>query len=313
MRHLLTLTDWVKEDFFAVFELAEKLATMTDEPLKGHSIALFAPTSSVFWRSMAEHAIDSLGAHAIVLDSEVLERNEDPRDFTGLLGNFASAMLVRHPNLSIVRTLAAASDIPCIVTMSDRNNPTEVLSDIYQISRRREDWRELNYIFVGPDSAHARGWIEASRVFGIKVRQVCPRGFQTSGSLFWEDLPKAISNADVVITRSAPLRHRADFAKYQITAELMETARPGALLLPLPTFVRGDEVTEDALNGPWYPGSEFKKSMAPIQMAIILVCMGLAELPPRGSRQKHRPYEIDARHAIELPPAAQATESDGHD
>lgn len=286
MKHLLALTDWVKDDLEAVFDLADRLKNLDTEPLKGKSIALFIPQESVFWRSMAEHAIDKLGAHAIILDAMALERNEDPRDFTGLLANFASAMMIRHENLPIVRTLAAESPMPVIVTMSDRNNPTEVLSDIYQIRKRRPDWQKLNYVFVGPDGAHARGWLEASRVFGLNLRQCCPRGFQTSGSLFWQDLPKAIKSADVVITRSAPPRHRAEFVPFRVTYELMESARDGAMLLPIPTFTRGDEVSEDALEGPWYPGSDFKASMLEIQMAIILVCMGYVELPPRRSRQK---------------------------
>ena len=123
-------------------------------------------------------------------------------------------------------------------------------------------------------------------MFGLNLRQCCPRGFQTSGSLFWQDLPKAIKSADVVITRSAPPRHRAEFVPFRVTYELMESARDGAMLLPIPTFTRGDEVSEDALEGPWYPGSDFKASMLEIQMAIILVCMGYVELPPRRSRQK---------------------------
>lgn len=298
MRHMLSLTDWVNDDLMAVFDLAGKLSTISNKPLEGHSLALFAPSASVFWRSMTEHAIHKLGAHPIVLDSDALERNEDPRDFTGLLANFCSGMVVRHWNLSIIRTLAAVSPIPVMVTMSDRNNPTEVLSDVYQISRRRPDWRELNYLFVGPDSPHSRGWLEASRVFGLTFRQVCPRGFQMQGSLFWQDLPKAIQTADVVITRSAPLRHRSEFARYQVTAELMASAHEGALLLPIPTFVRDDEVSEDALEGPWYPGPQFKSTMAQIQMAIILICMGLAELPPRRARGKMR--------AQQDPPAIEA-------
>lgn len=301
MKHLLALTDWVKDDHEALFDLAERLETLDSEPLKGQSIALFAPSSSVFWRSMGEHAIDRLGAHAIVLDSMALERNEDPRDFTGLLANFASAMMIRHDNLPIIRTLAASSPIPVIVNMSDRNNPTEVLSDIFQIRRRRPNWRELNYVFVGPDGAHARGWLEASRVFGLNLRQCCPRGWQTSGSLLWSDLPKAIKDSDVVITRSAPVRHRADFAPFQVNADLMKTARKDALLLPIPTFTRGDEVTEDALAGPWYPGPEFKKSMLEIQMAIILVCTGLVELPKPKARPWKQIPRTRASRQIEKP------------
>lgn len=82
------------------------------------------------------------------------------------------------------------------------------------------------------------------------------------------DLPAAISNADVVIT-DGPGPHASALAPYRITGELLDSARPGVRFAPLPPFVRGREVSADAIEHPSFVGYSFKRHLKPVQQAVM--------------------------------------------
>ena len=78
---------------------------------------------------------------------------------------------------------------------------------------------------------------------------------------------------DIVCTDSLSGAALPDFRGFQITKAAMEKANPGALLNPCPPFFRGEEVSADAIDSPFFVGYEFKKCLLEVQQAVLIYCM----------------------------------------
>jgi len=89
------------------------------------------------------------------------------------------------------------------------------------------------------------------------------------------DINAAIKESDIVCTDSLPASDLSVFKEYQITRKKMDLAHKGAVLNPCPPFYRGEEVTQDVIDSPYFVGYEFKKHLLEIQQAIVLHCLGI--------------------------------------
>ena len=157
--------------------------------------------------------------------------------------------------------------------MTDENHPCEILSDLYALSRIRQDFRRDYYLFIGETGNIGRDWKEAADVLGLSFVQCCPQGFETDGVKVFHDLDEAMADADIVCTDAWPGKHREAFRTFQVTKRRMEAARPGALLNPCPPFTRGGEVSEDVIDSDFFAGYSFKSCLLEVQQAVLLSCL----------------------------------------
>ncbi|WP_243226362.1 hypothetical protein [Microbacterium sp. CIAB417] len=97
---------------------------------------------------------------------------------------------------------------------------------------------------------------------------------RTPGARWVEDLATAIRSADVIITDD-PGRHAEVLAPYRITASLLDAAPRGVRLNPCPPFIRGREVSDDAVTHPAFVGHAFKRALLPVHQAVMAFCLGL--------------------------------------
>lgn len=157
--------------------------------------------------------------------------------------------------------------------MTDSNHPCEVLSDMYSLSKIRNDYTKDHFLFCGKSGNIGLAWKEAASVMGFSLEQCCPSGYEIKGVKIHHDIQDAIIDKDIICTDSLPSDLLTVFKPYQITKDLMATANPGALLNPCPPFYRGEEVSEDAIHSEFFVGYEFKKSLMPVQQAIMIYCL----------------------------------------
>jgi len=117
--------------------------------------------------------------------------------------------------------------------------------------------------------------VEASKAFGINLTQVCPKGYEILEDLdtfkVTDSFDGVIEKSDVVLTDPVP-ENKDLFKPYQVTTDLISKAKPNALLNPCPPFFRGEEVSSEVIDSPYFVGYEFKKSLLYVQQAIILFC-----------------------------------------
>lgn len=127
---------------------------------------------------------------------------------------------------------------------------------------------QLRYVFVGAGGNIARAWWEAAQAFGLDIRQSCPSELRVVGMPWEEDLRHAIPTADVVLT-DGPGRHAELLDPYLVTGELLDLAPHGVRFAPCPPLVRGCEVSADAITHRSFVGYEFKRSLKPVQQAVM--------------------------------------------
>lgn len=272
MQSFIRLTDFKLDDLLEIFEIADNIEKY-DGYLKGKTIVMFFPASSIRTRVSFEKGIYLLGGQSILFDPATLDKKEDIKDVCGYLQNWADAVVVRYKDIKMLDKMADAMDIPVVNAMTDDNHPCEMMSDLYSLSKIRASFLEDEYLFVGASGNIGKAWQEASEAFGFSLSQCSPDQYAIPGVKHSCDLKDSISGKDIVCTDSIPGDILKDFASYQITKDIMEQARSGAILNPCPPFYRGEEVSEDSIDSDFFAGYKFKKNLLKIQQAILIYCL----------------------------------------
>lgn len=274
MKHLIRLTNYKKEDIYNIFSIADELADgRHTDILKGKSVVMFFPDSSIRTRVTFEKGIYLLGGHPILFPMETLDKKEDLKDVCGYMNNWADAIIVRHKNIGVLEKLAEYSAVPVINAMTDVNHPCEILSDMYALSKIREDFTKDRYLFVGKNGNIGLSWKEAAEVMGIELEQCCANGYEIDGLKTYCNIREAVKGKDIICTDSLPSGILDEFRNCQVTKEIMDMANKGAVLNPCPPFYRGEEVSDDVIDSEYFVGYGFKKHLLEVQQAVIIYCL----------------------------------------
>lgn len=274
MKNMIRLTDYTANEIYDIFSIADDLREgKYSDFLKGKSVVLFFPNSSIRTRVTFEKGIYLLGGQPILFPSETLDKKESPEDVCGYLNNWADAVVVRHKDINLMRTLAEYSSVPVINAMTDINHPCEMLADMYALSKIRENFTKDKFLFCGRCGNIGLAWKEAAEVMGFELEQCCAKGHEIQGLKTYSSISEAIVGKDVVCTDSLPSALVEDFRNCQVTLESMKLANEGALLNPCPPFFRGEEVSHDVISSPYFVGYEFKKYLLEVQQAVIIYCL----------------------------------------
>jgi ornithine carbamoyltransferase len=278
--NLLNISELSSQQITDIFQIADSLRLKDDrKSLVGKTFILFFPESSLRTRITYEKGIKELGGECVIFPPETLDKREQLSDVIKYLENWAQGIIVRHPEISKIQDLSSQSSIPVINAMTSDNHPCEVLSDLYSISKQRENFKELVYTFVGPSGNICNSWAEVSTVMNLDFNHVCTNGYELKkDSLnykFHTELSDILEKSDVILTDSLPngLRTNEYINKYQITLERMKLTKDNSILNPCPPFFRGEEVSEDVISSDYFVGYIFKMNLLNVQQAILLYCL----------------------------------------
>lgn len=274
MKNLIDLRSINKEDIFEIFHIADKIQEgKFKDFLNGKSIVLFFPNTSIRTRVTFEKGIYLFGGQPILFPPETLDKKEKLEDVCGYLNNWADALIVRHKDMDIIRKLAQYSTVPIINAMTDINHPCEIISDMYSLSKIRNDFTKDKYLFCGKSGNIGLSWKAAADVLEFELSQCCPKGYEMEGVQVFRDIKEAVKGKDIICTDSLPADILRDFEHYQITKEIMGMANENAILNPCPPFYRGEEVSEDVIDSDYFVGYQFKRYLLEIQQAIVICCL----------------------------------------
>lgn len=274
MKNFISLTDFEKEDIFEIFGIADEVNEgKYCDILKGKSVVLFFPASSIRTRVTFEKGIYLLGGQPILFPTETLDKKEDLEDVCGYLNNWADLIVVRHKDVELIRKMARFSKVPVINAMTDVNHPCEVVSDMYALSKICEDFTKDKFLFCGKNGNIGKAWKEAADVMGFDLEQCCGKGYELEGIKTYDNINDAIAGKDIVCTDSLPESILGDFKNCQVTLDAMNLANKGAVLNPCPPFYRGEEVSADAISSEYFVGYEFKKHLLNVQQAVLIYCL----------------------------------------
>jgi ornithine carbamoyltransferase len=224
-------------------------------------------------RASFEAAMVHLGGSAIFFGASdgIMGQRESVADFARTLSQYADAVVLRTFSHSTVEEFAAWSSVPVINGLSDLYHPCQTLGDLLTIQEVCGEVAGKTVVFVGDGNNVARSLAIGCGLLGARFVLAAPHGYgfdsaflQTykkqvpNGELVLNGTPaKAVADADVIYTdvwtsmgqeseREVRLRH---FADYQVNAKLLALAPMHARVMHCLPAHRGEEVTQEVLDG----------------------------------------------------------------
>lgn len=177
--NLLNIKELSEIQVNEIFNLTIKIKQKDNSNvLNRKSFVLFFPESSLRTRITFEKGIKDLGGETILFSPESLDKREKLEDVIQYISNWTDGVIIRHSDLSKLQELSRYSPVPIINAMTSENHPCEILSDLFSISERKGNYRDLVYTFVGPASNISRSWMNIAEIMDLKFNQVCTTGFE---------------------------------------------------------------------------------------------------------------------------------------
>jgi ornithine carbamoyltransferase len=279
-RHFLRDDDLSPDEQHRVLNVAVEMKTdrFSNRCLEGpRSIAVIFEKPSLRTRVSFEVGIAELGGNPLIIDALTTHfaRGETIGDAAKALSRYVDAIVIRSSVDARVAELAAHSSVPVINALTDGFHPCQLLADLLTIRERLGELsgRTLTYLGdIGNNMAHsyALGGVTA----GLHVRLAGPAGFapdpaviaaaqargaETGGSVeILGDATAAVKDADVIATDTwMSMGQEADgldrvtpFRPYQVNDQLLAGAREHVVVLHCLPAHRGDEITDEVLDGP---------------------------------------------------------------
>ena len=274
MKDFIRLTDLTRDDITEIFSIADRVAAGEfSDFLRGKTVVMFFPDSSIRTRITFEKGVYLLGGQTILFPPATLDKKEDLNDVCGYLNNWADAVVIRHNDITKLEEIASYSDFPVINAMTDVNHPCEILSDLYSLSKIRDDFTKDKYLFCGKKGNIGLSWKEAADILGLDLAQCCCEACEMDGVSVFYDINKAVVGRDIICTDSIPAYIADEYDECCVTVEAMDKANKGAVLNPCPPFFRGEEVSAEVMKSDYFVGYGFKKNLLTVQQAIIIYCM----------------------------------------
>lgn len=301
---------------------AERKASPPGESCRGKTLALFFHQPSTRTRLSFAAAIARLGGHGVVLLAEDLhlDRGESVADTARVISCYADAVLLRSTEQIFFDDFVACSTVPVINGLTARSHPCQVLADMLTLSEVVSvEFEALEVAWSGAFNNMTRSYLQAAMRLGFGLRIATPttlsagdldllsraQGANSRIRLF-ESAEAAVGRADAVVTDAwsslgdeedtedgedtedediiaerHAARHRL-LAPYQVNARLMSQAGERAVFLHCLPAHRGEEVTDEVIDGlrsrVWLEAA----NRLPAQEAILLWVLGVEELPMEG-------------------------------
>ena len=277
-RSVLTVGDLSADEIGQVLDLAlesKRRNRPRGSELEGKTALLIFQKPSLRTRVSFELAVTNLGGRALYLSPlEVgLGDRESPEDVGGVAGRYCDLIICRTFDQSNLERLAASSGVPVVNALSDWEHPCQALADVLTM-REHGGTSGRTVTYVGDGNNVARSLAIAATSEGMHVRVASPPGYvldaesveeasrraqSSSGSMTaMSDPVEAVHGADVVYTdtwtsmgQELEAKQRLEaFAGYQLDANLVGKASPDACVMHCLPAHRGEEITDEVLDGP---------------------------------------------------------------
>jgi len=296
-RDFLTFQDVTKAEVDALFELTRRMKSggYREKPLAGKTLAMVFAKSSTRTRVSFEVGAFQLGGHALFLSSRDIQigRGEPISDTARVLSRMVDGIMIRTFSHAEVEELAKWASVPVINGLTDRHHPCQVLGDVFTMVEQLGGYAGKRVAWVGDGNNMANSWLDAAALLGFEVRLACPEGYEPDRAVFeraskatkvliTEEPEEAVEGADVVNTdvwasmgqEAEAEERKMAFKGYCVDAELMQRAQPMAILLHCLPAHRGEEVTNEVIEGPRSRVWDEAENRLHVQKALLATLMG---------------------------------------
>lgn len=303
-KDFISITDFSVQEIKELFFTADRLKSGRlgrRMPLVGKTLGMIFQKPSTRTSVSFAVGIYQLGGQPLMLNYEdmQLRRGESLYDTARTLSRYLSGIMIRTYAHEDALELSRYATIPVINGLTDREHPCQVLSDIFTIIEKKKNPKStIKIAYIGDGNNVANSWVLAAALLGMKLNLSCPVGYEPNQVILKQaqkiclrtkseieiirSPAEAVKNADVIYTdvwtsmgQEKELRkRRRDFAAYQVNSRLVSQAKPDVLVMHCLPAHRGEEITDQVIDGPQSVVFDQAENRLHIQKAILLKLLG---------------------------------------
>ena len=301
-RDLLSIRDLSTEEVRKIFAVTAELKNegrLVNPLLEGKTLAMIFEKPSLRTRVTFETGMTQLGGHAIYLqpsDIAVGARESVP-DVARNLERWVNGIMARVFAHQTVVDLAKYAEIPVINGLSDAEHPCQALADFFTILERKGDLTKVKLAYVGDGCNTCNSLMLLAAKVGMSMTVGCPEGYEPDTAMFaaarreiretgvtisiTNDPYKAVEGANVIYTdtwvsmglETEKEQRLAVFQPYQVNQALVDAAAEDVIILHCLPAKRGEEITDDVLDGPRSAAFDEAENRLHVQKAIMALTM----------------------------------------
>jgi ornithine carbamoyltransferase len=298
-RDFLDVADLSPEELRRVLGLAHAIRAgrWSERPLQGRHIAMLFQKPSHRTRVSFEVGIARLGGTSTTLSEQDVQLGvrETVADAARVLDRYVDGIVARLRTHADLLELASASANPVINGLTDRSHPCQVLADLVTLEEVKGELPRQHVVYLGDGNNIAASLMEASALTGFRLTIVSPAGYQPKADVL--ERARSITKQPLQVELTSHLaglddataiytdvwasmgqeserdERRKAFAPYQVNQAVMDAA-PGAVFLHCLPAHRGEEVTDEVIDGPRSVVFDQAENRLYAQMAIMAELFG---------------------------------------
>ena len=264
-------------------------------PLDGKVLAMIFDKPSTRTRVSFDVGMRQLGGETIMLTGTEMQlgRSETIADTAKVLSRYVDAIMIRTTAHERLLELTEHATVPVINGLTDDTHPCQLMADIMTFEEHRGPVAGKTFAWIGDGNNVVHSLLEASARFSFNLRIAVPEGSEPEGKYVdWarahggdvtimRSPQDAADQADCIMTDcwvSMGQEHRARghnvFLPYQVNADLMQKAKSDALFMHCLPAHRGEEVTDDVIDGPHSVVFDEAENRLHAQKAVLAWCLG---------------------------------------
>ncbi len=303
-KDLVSIADLAPEQLTELLDLAIELKTKlkqgrTEPLLEGKTLAMIFEKPSLRTRVTFDVGMFQLGGQAVYLGPNDIQlgKRESVADVARNLGCWVDGVMARTFSHQTIVELARNADIPVINGLSDLEHPCQVLAAALSLREKRDSLAGLKVVFVGDGNNVANSLMLLCPRLNMDFVIACPEGYEPNRELTEQarafaqrqgttvqilpDPYQAVKGADLIYTdvwasmgQEAEVEERRKvFSPYQVNKRLLGSAKPGCLVTHCLPAHRGEEITDEVLDGPNCIALDEAENRLHIQKAILFTLM----------------------------------------
>lgn len=298
MKHFLSIADYTRDEIEEIFSLTKNLKDKTKRTeehqlCKGKTMAMIFAKPSARTRISFETGMYQLGGYALYLSPNDIGigKREAVRDISRVISRYNDVIMARLFDHAHIEELAKYASVPVINGLTDYNHPCQIMADMFTILEHRGHLERVKIVYLGDGNNVANSWLNLASVLPFDLVICSPSGYEPDADTLINVRKKNISNVQVLSTPQEAVKgadviytdvwasmgqedeasERAKtFKSFQINSKLLALAKADAKVMHCLPAHRGDEITDDVLDGPQSIVFDEAENRMHVQKAIIV-------------------------------------------
>ena len=298
-RHFIDLSATPANELRSMLDNARAMkqalkAGKPEKPLAGKVLAMIFEKPSTRTRVSFDVGMRQLGGETIMLTGTEMQlgRSETISDTAKVLSRYVDAIMIRTTEHERMLELAAAATVPVINALTNDTHPCQIMADIMTFEEHRGAVAGKRFAWTGDGNNVLHSLVEAAARFSFEIAIAVPAGSEpdmkyiewaraNGGKVQLASSPEeAVAGADCVVTDTwvsmgfeDKARGNNVFMPYQVNADLMRHAKPDALFMHCLPAHRGEEVTDEVIDGPNSVVFDEAENRLHAQKAVLTWCL----------------------------------------